>query len=803
MKKLFTPILIVGITISAYAQQIKDKSSLKSISNAIIQLDDSSKIEANTKGKFDLSDISKSKSITIKAIGYFPLVVETSTLSKESVLFLEEKAYETEEVVVSASKFEEKQSDVPQQTMIIKSKDLEYMNAQTSGDVLQQSGNVYVQKSQLGGGSPILRGYEANKVLIVVDGVRMNNAIYRGGHLQNVITLDNNALDRVEVVYGPGSVIYGSDALGGVMHFHTKKPKLSTDGNVQTTGGSFYRYSTANKEETYNVNLNVGFKNFASFTSYTNSKFGDLRTGANRDEKYGNWGKRLFYTQRINGKDSMVANSDPNVQIGSGYTQEDVLQKFLLKTGNFTHIANIQYSTSSNVPRYDRLTDINSKTGKFNSAEWYYGPQNRLFTSYTLEYKPENTTFFNQARLIFGNQNIDESRISRNFGSTSLNSNIENVKMSTINLDFNKNVGKHEIRYGVERVKNDVTSTANTYDIVTTLTKTRATRYPDGGSKFNTTALYLTHTAELSKKFIITEGIRYCNYDLTVNFKNGIAGFSYPYGTVKQSSSAINGNLGVVYQPGFDWRFAVLGSSGFRAPNVDDFAKVFESSGTTLILPNPDLKPEYNYNLELSASKVIAKMVKLDVTAYNTWAVDAIVNLKSKFNGQDSVMNGNTKAQVFTNQNAQTARINGINGQIAVDITHYLQLTSAINYTKARAKIEGNEIPLDHIPPLFGKTSVIAKFKKFKGELWAQYSGEKKSADFSPSGEDNKQYSADVVNGFVPAWFTLNLRTAYNFNSNVQLQASLDNIFDKHYRLFASGISAPGRNLSLTLRANF
>jgi len=801
MKKYILPIILSSLSFGAYSQQVKDKSSLKNIPNATIQLDDSTNIESNSKGKFELSEIAKSKTITVIAIGYFPLKIETSTLTTESIIYLEEKAYETAEVVISASKFEEKQSDVPNQIMVIKSKDLEFINAQNSGDVLQQSGNVYVQKSQMGGGSPILRGYEANKVLMVVDGVRMNNAIYRGGHLQNIITLDNNALDRVEVVYGPGSVIYGSDALGGVMHFHTKKPKLSTDGNVQTTGGSFYRYSTANKEETYNVNLNVGFKNFASFTSYTNSKFGDLRTGANRDEKYGDWGKRLFYAQRINGKDSMVANSDPNVQVGSGYSQEDVLQKFLLKTGNFIHIANIQYSTSSNVPRYDRLTDI--KSGKFNSAEWYYGPQNRLFTSYTLEYKPENTTFFNQARLIFGNQNIDESRMNRNFGSTSLNSNIENVKMNTINLDFNKNVGKHEIRYGVERVKNDVTSIANTYDIVTTLTKNRATRYPDGGSTYNTTSLYLTHTAEISKKFIITEGIRYSNFDLTVNFKNGIAGFKYPNGTVKQSSSAVNGNFGVVYQPGFDWRFAVLGSSGFRAPNVDDFAKVFESTGTALILPNPELNPEYNYNLELSASKVIAKMVKLDVTAYSTWAVDAIVSLKSTFNGQDSVMYGSSKAQVFTNQNEQTARINGINGQIAVDFTHYLQLTSAINYTKARANVEGQEIPLDHIPPLYGKTSVIAKFKKFKGELWAQYNGAKNSADYSPSGEDNKQYSADAINGFMPAWFTFNIRTAYNFSSNVHIQAALDNIFDKHYRLFASGVSAPGRNLSLTLRANF
>ena len=111
--------------------------------------------------------------------------------------------------------------------MMIKQKDIKFLSQPTSAELLQSSGQVLVQKSQLGGGSPILRGFEANKVLLVVDGIRMNNAIYRGGHLQNIISIDNSMLEKVEVIYGPGSVVYGSDALGGVIHFHTLTPPVS------------------------------------------------------------------------------------------------------------------------------------------------------------------------------------------------------------------------------------------------------------------------------------------------------------------------------------------------------------------------------------------------------------------------------------------------------------------------------------------------------------------------------------------------------------------------------------------------
>ena len=167
-----------------------------------------------------------------------------------------------------------------------------------------------------------------NKVLMVVDGIRMNNAIYRGGHLQNIITLDNSMMDRVEVVFGPGSVVYGSDAIGGVMSFTTKNPTLSSTDDVLVKGGAYTRYFSAANGFAANANISVGSKRFASLTSFTFSSYGDLRQGAVRSPFVGNFGSRPWYVECIDGVDSMMVNADTNLQVGSGYTQYDILQKF-------------------------------------------------------------------------------------------------------------------------------------------------------------------------------------------------------------------------------------------------------------------------------------------------------------------------------------------------------------------------------------------------------------------------------------------------------------------------------------------
>src|SRR5829696_8993944 len=133
-----------------------------------------------------------------------------------------------DEVIIYSGKFAERKKNIAQKIEVISARQIAQWNAQNTGDLLMHTGNVFVQKSQQGGSSPVIRGFEANRVLLVVDGIRMNNAIYRAGHLQNVITVDQNSLERIEVLYGPASTLYGSDALGGVVLMRTKQPKLST-----------------------------------------------------------------------------------------------------------------------------------------------------------------------------------------------------------------------------------------------------------------------------------------------------------------------------------------------------------------------------------------------------------------------------------------------------------------------------------------------------------------------------------------------------------------------------------------------
>lgn len=802
MKKIFLGALTLAFSSSLFSQNVTilDLSSLEPLQEVVIHTKDSSIIQhSNSKGKFDVEAFKNVDSIYLYKSGYEPISATYKQLEADKfMILLTEEAHILDEVVFSASKFAEKKNDVPQQIQVLKAKDLQFMNQQTTADVLQSTGNVFVQKSQMGGGSPVIRGFEANKVLMVVDGVRMNNAIYRGGHLQNAITMDNNLLDKAEIISGPGSVVYGSDALGGVIHFYTKNPQLADSSQKVNMGaGAFVRHATTNQEFTQNINLNFGFKKLGFLTSFTHSDFGDMRQGERRNPFYEDFGKRKFYAQRINGKDSMMANSDPAIQKNTGYKQVDFMQKVLFKpNANQSHLLNFQYSTSSDIPRYDRLTEVNS-AGVLKSAEWYYGPQKRLMGAYTLSLDKANKVY-DHAKLILAYQDIEESRHNRNFGSTKLNHRVEKVKVLTLNLDFNKQIGKNEIRYGAEITHNKVNSTATQENINTGASVPLDTRYPGNGSTMQSLAAYITHTYEFSPKLILSDGLRYSHIQLNSKFDTTF--FPFPFTEITQKSGALNGNLGLVYMPGRDWRFAVLGSTGFRAPNVDDLSKVFESTAGKVIVPNAELKPEYTYNAELSISKIVASTVKLEATGYYTWYKNVIATGTSKFNGKDSIMYDGALSQVITQMNKNNAYIYGLQAGITADISKKFTFASTINYTYGRVKTETVDVPLDHIAPVYGKTSLTMKIKKFRGEFFVMYNGWKRLKDYSNSGEDNLIYA--TANG-MPAWYTLNLRTGYQFNKYLHLQVALENILDQNYRVFASGVSAAGRNLVLTLRGTF
>ncbi|NJN42866.1 MAG: TonB-dependent receptor plug domain-containing protein, partial [Flammeovirgaceae bacterium] len=201
-----------------------------------------------------------------------------------------------DEIVISANKIPEPRRNVAQQILVMSEPVIKNMNAQTTAELIANSGTVAMQKSQQGGGSPMLRGFEASRVLLVVDGVRMNNLIYRSGHLQNLITTDNNTLARAEILLGPSSTVYGSDALGGVIHLHTKEPQLATDDELNYAMNAFFRYGSVNNEKTSHLDIQLGGKKFGSFTSFTFSVFDDLKMGEKINPSWGeSFGERPQY----------------------------------------------------------------------------------------------------------------------------------------------------------------------------------------------------------------------------------------------------------------------------------------------------------------------------------------------------------------------------------------------------------------------------------------------------------------------------------------------------------------------------
>jgi len=721
---------------------------------------------------------------------YLFLLVQTAFAQQE-----DSSLQKMNELVVSADRFEEKYKDLPRQIDLISKKQIQQLNQQTAADLLVQTGNVFVQKSQQGGGSPIIRGFEANRVLLVLDGVRLNNAIYRSGHLQNVLRIDQNMLEKAEVLYGPGSLMYGSDALGGVVHFVSVKPQL----NKGITGTVSSRYSFINKELTNAFGLSYSSKKWGALFNYTFSDFGDLKQGKNRSSEIGNLGLRPTYQARENNKDVIRVNDDPNVQVGSAYHQSNLMAKFIFQPKSTQqHIISFTQSGTGDVPRYDRLTEMAKDTPVY--GDWYYGPEKFKLLSYQFE-DSKKRLIADQIKMVASTQRIEESRISRNFGSTKQTHREEKVEVYSLNLDLKKNWLIHEMRYGFEYVNNKMSSNAYAKNINTDALSDASTRYPDGGSSMNWVGAYLNFNHELTDKIILSEGVRINYTQLHSKFVNK-SFYEFLPDEMNQKNISICGNLGLVYLLGKESKIYANIGNAYRTPNVDDMGKIFDSKpGNKMIIPNANLKPEQSLTSEIGTQCAINNKLSLAANVYYTALANAIVAAPTSVNGVDSLFYDGKKTAAYTLVNAQNALIYGYHFQIQYNFNKKLSFTSGINYTYGRI-LGDSMMPMDHIPPMFGRTAIDYRHKRFSGSFYSLYSKVKKLEDYYLDGEDNIQYA--TPNG-MPAWITLNIQAGIKLTKkeNVMLNVGLENILDQNYRAFASGMSAAGRNLWLNLRINF
>ena len=707
------------------------------------------------------------------------------------------KVNQLDEVVLSSARVSKDKNKLATQVESISQKQIEFQNFQNTADLLSNSGTLVVQKSQQGGGSPTIRGFEASRVLILVDGIRMNNLIFRSGHLQNVITVDENLLEKVDIFYGPTSTQYGSDALGGTINMTTKKPIFLSNTTQKFSGVASTRYSSVNEEKSAHFDLNYAKENWASLTSISYNDFGDLKMGKRKNHNGVFFGERPNYVETINGVDVLVENSNKYLQKQSGFKQYNFMQKIAYKTSKgFGHGVNFQFSNSTAIPRYDRLTDASS-TGLRN-AEWHYGPQKRLLAIYSLS--KEKAILKSDLKVDVAYQNAEESRHNRRFGNYNLQNRTEKVNMYSLSVDLHKDFKKSELFYGIETYLETLNSSAFSNNINTGVIATIDSRYPNGKNNMLRNDAYVSYGISFSKKTALNIGGR-VGYTILNSTISDDTFFSLPFNEINQNNITYSGTAGLIHRPSKNIDLKTSISTGFRVPNIDDLAKIFESGGGFIIVPNTDLKPEKTVTTDLGmVIKSNNKHFQIENTYYFTRFIDAIITDAFLYNGQSIIMYNGSQSQVLANQNKGRAFVTGFSTNIKGTINTHFQYTATFNYTLGRITSEGEKSPLDHIPPYYGKVGLNCAKKWGTIEAYLLYNGKKPINDYFLNGEDNEQYAP--IDG-MPAWETYNLKTAFNVLPKATLFVGVENILDTQYRVFASGINAPGRNIYAGLKYAF
>ena len=791
------------LLLASTALQAQNIKVLNSISKepifgvAIYNLDKSKSVITNFRGEAELNQFFDDEVIYFKHLSHVLKKLTKQELDPFNRVYLVSNTQGLQEIVISASKFEQNRKDIPQKIISLDAKNIAFTNPPTSADLLENTGLVYVQKSQLGGGSPMIRGFATNRLLITVDGVRMNNAILRGGNSQNVISIDPFSIRNTEVTLGSGSVIYGSDALGGVMSFYSYKPKLSYSDSLEFQANAVVRYASASDEKTGHFDFNLGIKKWGFHTSVSYTSFNDLKMGRHGPDEY----LRPEFALATPEGDMIIQNNDPTVQKFTGYNQLNLMQKVRFEPyEGLSFDLGLHYATTSDIPRYDRL--IRYKDDVLRSAEWYYGPQKWFMSNLQVTKLSSRSDFYDKIKTTIAYQNFQESRKDRDFESVFRNIRAEAVDAYSFNMDFEKSISlRTKLFYGAEYVLNKVKSEGHETNISNAVTVKAVSRYPNGSS-WRSASVYTSIKYKPNPKFVFQSGLRY-NYVVSkANFEENNVFLNLPFDSTKNESDALTGTAGISWSPTPIIQWRLNASSAFRAPNIDDIGKVFDSEPGSVVVPNDNLKPEYAYGGELGLKLNFDDRLVLDMSTYYTYLDNALVRRDYNLNGETEIIYDGELSNVQAIQNASKAWIYGFEVGLKLELTQQLDLTSQYSIVGGKETTESAEVPVRHVVPQFGNAHLLWTNRNLKFDLFVNYNGELSNNQLAPSELEKDYIYAKDQNShpYSPSWYTINFRTQYQLSSSAVITASLENITDQRYRTYSSGISAAGRNFILALR---
>lgn len=683
------------------------------------------------------------------------------------------RAIALDEVQVTANRGAVSSQETPQMVSVVTAQEIRRRNLQQAPEILREAAGVFVQKTNQGGGSPIVRGLKANKLLLLVDGIRLNNATYRGGNHQYLNTVDALALERVEVVHGPVSALYGSDALGGAVNVITRSPQFHRESGVAVRGAVSGAISTADHTQTSHLGLSASHARWGAVFDASIKSFGDVTRGVS--------GGGLLMQRLAN--DARVSRRLLETQTPQGYDSFDLSGKLGIKLSETLQLTAAHQSNRQDaVPRYDvyeAQTD----------SVWQYAPQERDLTYLGLQKNRQNF-WFDFATITLSRHRQFERRKRQNFGSTGENRDQYETVTLGAQAQFNKIIAaRYVFVYGGEFYHDNVATLSTQRNTATGAIAPRNPIYPDGSS-FTNFGLYGQNEFAVMPRWTVIAGARFSAFHLRAPFDAALN-----LGTVTQKPSALTGSVGTKFDLAEGVGLVANVAQGFRAPNLDDLSRLGRARGDLIFeIPNPDLKPEISLSLD-AGIKLNFERVQANVIGYYNALTDILARRSANVAGLPYVIDEGDTVAVFQKNNAGKAYTTGFEIETEIALRPRFTMRGNLSYTYGQNKTGGE--PLSAIPPLHGFAGLRFEQRQFRAEIYARFA----AAQNRLAAEDRDDLR--IPEGGTPGWYTLNLRASMPVSKNLHVNAGLANLLDRNYREHVSGFNAPGRNFIAGAEARF
>jgi hemoglobin/transferrin/lactoferrin receptor protein len=724
---------------------VRDASSGRALDGVLLELVETPLQATSTReGTFSLVVPPAAYRLRATLAGYRRIEIDVTAGAGAVDVALERLLIRVDEAVtVTAQGKARRAFDVPESVSSLESDELARRPLRSTPEALVGMTGVFVQKTNHGGGSPFVRGLTGNQVLLMVDGIRLSNSTFRFGPNQYLATVASHSIERVEVVRGSGSTLYGSDAIGGVVNLLSRGPGFAGGGS-EASARLLLRGMTDQMDRTVRAEAQAAGERWALYAGADVRWFGDL-----------------------------VAGGDLGVEAPSAYDERSADVKALVRPSSSTLLTlAYQQVRQSDVPRYDQVAQRGY-------LRYGFDPQDRQL-AYARSQTFLDHAWLRRLQVTLSLQRSVEERFRQRLGESLEVRERDEVETLGVVVEARSEPrpGWRAIS-GVELYHDRVASSATAADLETGAVTPRRGLYPDGATATSLAAFTL-HSFDVGRAEL-TLGARFNSF--------AIEAADPVVGPMDVRPKALVGNASVLFRVGPGQHLVASVNSGFRAPNVSDVGSLgpFDFG---VEVPSPDLAPERSLTLELG-HKARMGPVASTLALFVTKLTDNIERVESTYFGSPTL----DGERVYRKQNVGEARLKGIEAEVELAMPRRAVLVAALVYAHGQ-NLDAHE-PMRRIPPLHGKLALrVSPSRRAFAELewlWAATQDRLASGDLA----DHR-----IAPGGTPGWNVVNLRGSWDAGP-VRLRAGIDNLFDEAYRTHGSGIDGVGRAAWAAVEAGF